>query len=92
MPRHKDETLTLRTTAKIEGLLRQAAKPEPRSVAAMIKVLVLAYAREHELTPQKIVRSRRKRLTRCAGAAFSAHESAPRIPSFHPPAPRYGLC
>lgn len=44
MPRHKSETLSIRTTAEIKDLIRQAADREHRSVASMLEVLVMAYA------------------------------------------------
>lgn len=47
MPRFKNETLSIRTTAEIKDLLRQAAARERRSVASMIEVLALDYARVH---------------------------------------------
>lgn len=47
MPRFKNETLSIRTTAEIKDLLRQAAARERRSVASMIEVLALDYARAH---------------------------------------------
>lgn len=40
----KDETLSIRTSAEIKQLVRQAAEREHRSIASMIEVLVLAYA------------------------------------------------
>ncbi len=43
----KDETLSIRTSAEIKQLVRQAAEREHRSVASMIEVLVLAYAQQH---------------------------------------------
>lgn len=49
MSRLKDETLSIRTSAEIKQLLRLAADRERRSVASMIEVLVLEYARVHEL-------------------------------------------
>lgn len=49
MPRLKDETLSIRTSAEIKQLLRLAADRERRSVASMIEILVLEYARSHEL-------------------------------------------
>lgn len=49
MPRHKSETLSIRTTAEIKELVRQAADREHRSVASMIEILVLAYAEQHAL-------------------------------------------
>lgn len=51
MSRLKDETLSIRTSAEIKRLLRLAADRERRSVASMIEVLVLEYARTHELSP-----------------------------------------
>ena len=44
MPRHKSETLSIRTTAEIQDLIRQAADREHRSVASMLEVLVMAHA------------------------------------------------
>ncbi|MDU9391854.1 hypothetical protein [Pseudomonas sp. zfem002] len=49
MSRLKDETLSIRTSAEIKGLLRLAAERERRSVASMVEILVLEYARNHEL-------------------------------------------
>lgn len=49
MPRHKSETLSIRTTAEIKDLVRQAADREHRSVASMIEILVLSYAEQHAL-------------------------------------------
>ena len=49
MSRLKDETLSIRTSAEIKQLLRLAADRERRSVASMIEILVLEYARVHEL-------------------------------------------
>jgi uncharacterized protein (DUF1778 family) len=49
MKRLKDETLSIRTSADIKQLLKQAAEREHRSVASMVEVLVLAYAQEHGL-------------------------------------------
>ncbi|WP_167315908.1 hypothetical protein [Dickeya chrysanthemi] len=50
MTRLKDETLSIRTSADIKQLLRQAADRERRSVASMIEVLVINYAKAHGLT------------------------------------------
>lgn len=50
MSRLKVETLSIRTSADIKQLLRMAAERERRSVASMIEILVLEYARAHELT------------------------------------------
>ena len=49
MSRLKDETLSIRTSAGIKQLLRSAAERERRSVASMIEVLVLEYARVNDL-------------------------------------------
>ncbi|MBK3808131.1 hypothetical protein [Stutzerimonas stutzeri] len=51
MSRLKDETLSIRTSAEIKQLLRLAADRERRSVASMIEILVLEYARTHGLKP-----------------------------------------
>ena len=45
MPRAKNEVLTIRTTAEVKALLKLAAERERRSVASMVEVLVLDYAR-----------------------------------------------
>jgi hypothetical protein len=50
MSRLKDETLSIRTSAEIKQLLRMAADRERRSVASMIEILVLEYARSHRLS------------------------------------------
>ncbi len=49
MPRLKGETLSIRTSPDIKELLRQAAEREHRSIASMVEVLVLEYARKHNL-------------------------------------------
>lgn len=49
MSRLKDETLSIRTSVEIKQLLRLAAIREHRSVASMIEILVLEYARSHDL-------------------------------------------
>jgi hypothetical protein len=49
MSRLKDETITIRTSADIKQLLRTAAENERRSVASMIEILILEYARRHEM-------------------------------------------
>ena len=49
MPRQKNETLTIRTTAEIKDLLRQAAGLEHRSLASMIEVLIRDYAKQANL-------------------------------------------
>ena len=46
MPRNKCETLSIRTTADIKDLIRQAAEREHRSVASMLEVLVMAHAEQ----------------------------------------------
>jgi uncharacterized protein (DUF1778 family) len=46
----KDQTLSIRTSAEIKQLVRQAADLEHRSIASMIEVLVLAYAQQHGLS------------------------------------------
>ena len=51
MSRLKDETLSIRTSDEIKQLLRLAADRERRSVASMIEILVLEYARSHDLGP-----------------------------------------
>ncbi len=49
MPRLKDETLSIRTSSEIKQLLRRAADEERRSVSSMVEILVLEYARAHDL-------------------------------------------
>ncbi len=49
MARQKNETLSIRTSAEVKQLLKQAAEREHRSVASMMEVLVLEYAERHEL-------------------------------------------
>lgn len=49
MSRLKDETVSIRTSAEIKQLLRLAAERERRSVASMVEILVLEYARQHGL-------------------------------------------
>ena len=49
MKNPKDETVSIRTSADIKQLLRMAAEKEHRSVASMMEVLILNYAREHSL-------------------------------------------
>ena len=50
MKRHKNETLSIRTSPEIKDLLRLAAERERRSAASMIESLILEYAREHGIT------------------------------------------
>ena len=45
----KDETLSIRTSLEIKQLVRMAAERERRSVSSMIEILVLEYARAHDL-------------------------------------------
>ncbi len=45
----KDETLSIRTSSEIKQLVRMAAERERRSVSSMIEILVLDYARQHNL-------------------------------------------
>lgn len=54
MSRLKNETLSIRTSMEIKRLLRLAAEREHRSVASMIEVLVLAYAKENHLDDSKL--------------------------------------
>ncbi|ENB9663327.1 hypothetical protein ABJB81_001633 [Pseudomonas putida] len=53
MKRLKDETLSIRTSAEIKQLLRKAAEREHRSVASMIEVLIIDYARQNNLQPDQ---------------------------------------
>ncbi|MBN3470615.1 hypothetical protein G0D98_19295 [Pseudomonas savastanoi pv. phaseolicola] len=53
MSRLKDETLSIRTSAEIKQLLRMAAEHERRSIASMIEILVLEYARSHGLKMER---------------------------------------
>lgn len=46
MKRPKDETLSIRTSSEVKQLLRMAAEKERRSIASMVEVLILKYARE----------------------------------------------
>ena len=45
----KDETLSIRTSLELKQLVRMAAERERRSVSSMIEILVLDYARQHNL-------------------------------------------
>ncbi|MHB1619038.1 MAG: hypothetical protein ACYCTY_03520 [Sulfuricella sp.] len=61
MPRHKNETLSIRTTTEIKDLLRQAAGREQCSVASMVEALVVNYAKRHGLrTETPVVMKTRK--------------------------------
>lgn len=53
MTRLKDETLSIRTSADIKQLLRLAAEHERRSVASMIEILIVNYAKTHGITPDQ---------------------------------------
>lgn len=53
MSRLKDETLSIRTSAEIKQLLRMAAEHERRSIASMIEILILEYARSHGLKTER---------------------------------------
>lgn len=57
MSRLKVETLSIRTTDEIKQLLRLAAARERRSAASMVEILVLEYARKHELQVQSDMHS-----------------------------------
>lgn len=61
MPRLKDETLSIRTSAEIKQLLRLAAAQEHRSVASMLEVLILDFARKHHLKADEGQDERAKR-------------------------------
>ena len=54
MSRVKDVTLSIRTSPEIRQLLRLAAEHEHRSSASMIEVLVLEYAKKHNLQTDKV--------------------------------------
>lgn len=61
MPPRKVETLSLRLSPNIKQLLRQAAEVERRSIASMIEIMVLDYARQHGIeadgqTPHSVQR------------------------------------
>ncbi len=47
MTRHKNETLSIRTSAEVKQLLKAAAERERRSVASMMEILILSYAQTH---------------------------------------------
>ncbi|MBK4783574.1 MAG: hypothetical protein FT714_03565 [Pantoea sp. Pent] len=53
MARLKDETLSIRTSVDIKQLLRLAADLERRSVASMIEILVVNYAKTNGLMPDQ---------------------------------------
>lgn len=52
MPRHKIDTLSIRTTPEIKGLLRQMAEREQRSVTAILESLIAHYAKRQGLKPR----------------------------------------
>ena len=49
MPRIKDVVLSIRTTFEVKRFLQLAAEREHRSVASMVEVMVLDYAKRHQL-------------------------------------------
>ena len=57
----KDETLSIRTSLEIKQLVRMAAERERRSVSSMIEILVLDYARQHnlQLTPSAMAKTKK---------------------------------
>lgn len=59
MPRQKDETLSIRTSSEVKQLLRLAAEREHRSVASMMEVLILEYARHHRMQAAEISSSQK---------------------------------
>jgi len=61
MSRLKDETLSIRTSSEIKQLLRLAAERERRSVASMVEVLILEYARARDLEPNRQIDKSEKR-------------------------------
>ena len=52
MPRHKIQTLSIRTTAEIKDVLQETARREHRSVTAIIETLVERYAKRQGLKPR----------------------------------------
>lgn len=60
MARIKNEVLTIRTTAEVKALLKLAAERERRSAASMVEVLVLDYAKSHDLAVPNPDRPARK--------------------------------
>lgn len=55
MKQPKDETLSIRTSADIKTMLREAADREHRSIASMVEVLVMDYAEKHGIEPSPSV-------------------------------------
>lgn len=68
MKRLKDETLSIRTSADIKQLLRMAAEKEHRSIASMLEVLILNYAKEHDLKAEMQPREEAKKKRGSDGA------------------------
>ncbi len=60
MPRLKDETLSIRTSAEIKQLLRLVAEAERRSLASMVEILVQEYARARNLKLDQSTNASRK--------------------------------
>jgi predicted transcriptional regulator len=52
MPRYKIDTLSIRTTPEIKGLLRQVAEREHRSITAILESLIEHYAKRQGLNPR----------------------------------------
>jgi len=57
----KDETLSIRTSSEIKQLVRMAAERERRSVSSMIEILVLDYARQHNLQLAPVATAKNKK-------------------------------
>jgi hypothetical protein len=72
MPQRKFETISIRTTPDIKQMLRTAAERERRSLASMMEILVLDYARQHDLTGTEATegkdQKRRNNKKKAAGA------------------------
>jgi hypothetical protein len=49
----KDETLSIHTSAELKLPLRKATETQHRSVAPMIKILILNYTQQHSLRPNQ---------------------------------------
>jgi len=61
MKQPKDETLSIRTSAGIKTILREAADREHRSIASMVEVLVMDYAQKHGIRPSPSVATTAKK-------------------------------
>ena len=61
MKQPKDETLSIRTSANIKTMLREAADREHRSIASMVEVLVMDYAHKHGIQPTQSVATATKK-------------------------------